>query len=782
MGQFIYQEIFYTSSEKGIFSGNAGFGVRTCTRGMDSIDVDKIVEACATGYAVYNERILDMDRILANPDIVYDYPPVYLFRTVDLNDGSKKYVFGRTVYLGVDYGFFKGINAYDRAGTNYLTHLLIFGEKPSIAIIRDLFVNSKYLPKNYSCSPTNSELQELLTGSPEFLTEKIYEPEDKPVLDDNVMDYAPFIMGIVQMLKNRQSSSETDVPKKMYVKCPWKNVESCLKTLDIFPHDLLDRFQYITNYMQGYGIPDGFDLAFVNEFNEAELYEDNYITVDLFAGTVKNISKNPILTNIGVLVKQHDAVSAAKLIQFYLDLKDIPESEYDFYYDVFLGAVSDLDVKLSDLNESTLKKLNDIQLDQTQSAKFWGKINKALNDGLTSTQGSDFLLAVEKIKQIKELCPGKVQIKDECVNYVTNILFSGRGNFGKIVNDRNVSTLLQLVNKNLIASEDLFLTSLGESSNTMVWEECLSFYYNGNKDGNLKIITAIIDSNLPETEKGDVLLKVFPLSKYAETLFDFIKTNPTAATKVKSTVTALVTYFGEKRFSDFVWLGQIEPGILNVASPIISSYYQEKVSSNVKYGISSLFDFLEKVGCDQISTLNLWSVVKIGTQHYLGESINDIKGFLSKVEEIGIPYQGHIDDEIELLKCLADHEIPSRVSSSYLSAAIRLYPGDANYIERLFSNWLETGVRKDEIKSFIVANKNELSDSSISNIIKTIWGYTAIHNNSEKESMVLALIDNCGWDRKKVEEFSLQCGSKDLEKFLLKSNGFFDKLVRKIFK
>lgn len=782
MGQLIYQEIFYTSSEKGIFSGNAGFGVRTCTRGMDSLDVDKIVEACATGYAVYNERILDMDRILSNPDIVYDYPPVYLFRTVDLNDGSKKYVFGRTVYLGVDYGFFKGINAYDRAGTNYLTHILVFSEKPSIAIIRALLVDSKYLPINYSCTPNNSELKEFLTGSPEFLTEKIYEPDDTQVLDDDVIDYAPFIMGIVQMLKNRQLSSETDVPKKMYVKCPWRSVESCLKALDIFPHDFLDSVQYITNYMQGYGIPDGYDLAFVNEFNEAELYEDNYITVDLFSGTVKNISKNLILTNIGDLVKQHDAVSATKLIQFFLDLEDVPESEYDFYYNVFLGAVSDLDIKLSDLTESTLIKLQGLQLGQTQSAKFWGKINKALNDGLTSTQGRDFLLAVEKIKQIKEHCPGKVKIQDECVNHVTNILFSGRGNFGKIVNESNISTLLQLVNKNLITSEDLFLTSLGESTNATVWENCVSFYYNGNKDGNIKIITAIVDSKLPETAKGELLLKVFPLSKYADTLFDFIKTNPKAVAKIKSTVGALVKYYGEKRFSDFVWLGQLEPEMLTVAAPIITSYYQEIVNTNAKYGMASLFDFLEKVGCDLISTLNLWSVIKNGSQHYLEESVNDIRAFLSKVEEIGMPYQGHMDNEIEILRCLVNHEIPSRVSSLCLSAAIRLYPGDANYIESLFSNWLETGVRKDEVKSFMIANKKELSDSTISNIVKTIWGNKAIHNSSEKESMVLAVIDNCGWDRKKVEGFSLKCGSQDLEKFLLKSNGFFDKFMRKIFK
>ena len=79
MEKISYQEIYYTSSEKGVFSGNAGFGVRTCTEGMDSLDVDKIIELCSTGYAVYNDRVLDMDRIQANPDVVYEYPPTYLY-------------------------------------------------------------------------------------------------------------------------------------------------------------------------------------------------------------------------------------------------------------------------------------------------------------------------------------------------------------------------------------------------------------------------------------------------------------------------------------------------------------------------------------------------------------------------------------------------------------------------------------------------------------------------------------------------------------------------------
>ena len=782
MGQLSYQEIFYSSSETGIFTGNAGFGVRTCTRGMDSIDVDKIVEACATGYSVYNERILDMDRILANPDIVYDYPPVYLFRTVDLNNGSKKYVFGRTVYLGVDYGFFKGINAYDRAGTNYLTHLLVFNEKPSVAIIRDLLLQDKYLPLNYSCSPNNIELQKLLTGNPEFLEQKAFEADETPSLDESSLDCSSFIKGVVQMLKNKELPLETDIPRKMYVKCPWKSVETCLKALDVIPKNEIESLQYVTNYMQGYGIPDGYDIAFVNEFNEAELYEDNYITADLFSGTNKNVNNDLIINNIGNLIRQNDAESAAKLIQFYLDLKDIPESEYEFYYNIFLGAVSDLDISLSDMTEATIKKLRDIQLDNAQSAKFWGKVNKAINEGLTATQGSDFLLAVDKIKLFNVHCPGKVHIQEECINYLTNILFSGRGNFGKIANENNISTLLKLVNKSLIPSEELFLSSLSENSKAKVWEESLEFYYKGQYDGNESILETVFHSNLSDASICELLSKVFPLSRYADTLFDYFKNHTTDTVKANSIVSSLVKYYGEKRFSDFVWLGQLEPEFIKVASPVITSHYQEKVENNAKFGVLALFEFIEKVGSEQIAPLNLWGVLKTAAQKYLRESLTDIKQFITRIEELEIDYQGHLDSEMDSLTCIANHEMPKFVTTPYIETAIQVYSGDENYVESLFSNWIRNGVGKEEIKTFITSNKKRLSDSLIAGLIKTIWNSPSLQSSKEKETSVLAVIDNCGWSQKKVEEFSLKCESKELEKFLLKSNNLFGKLVRKLFK
>lgn len=782
MGQLSYQEIFYSSSEKGIFTGNAGFGVRTCTRGMDSIDVDKIVEACATGYSVYNERILDMDRILANPDIVYDYPPVYLFRTVDLNNGSKKYVFGRTVYLGVDYGFFKGINAYDRTGTNYLTHLLVFNEKPSVAIIRDLLLQDKYLPLNYSCSPNNSELQKLLTGNPEFLEQKAFAADETPFLDESSIDCSSFIKGVVQMLKNKEITLETDIPRKMYVKCPWKSVETCLKALDVIPKNEIESLQYVTNYMQGYGIPDGYDIAFVNEFNEAELYEDNYITADLFSGTNKNVNNDLIINNIGNLIRQNDAASAAKLIQFYLDLKDTPESEYEFYYNIFLGAVSDLDISLSDMTEETIKKLRDIQLDNLQSTKFWCKVNKAINEGLTATQGSDFLLAVDKIKLFNAHCPGKVHIQEECINYLTNILFSGRGNFGKIANENNISTLLKLVNKSLIPSEELFLSSLSENSKAKVWEESLEFYYKGQYDGNESILESILNSSLSDASICELISKMFPLSRYADTLFDYFKSHTTDTVKANSIVSSLVRYYGEKRFSDFVWLGQLEPEFIKVSSPVITSHYQEKVENNAKFGVAALFEFIEKVGSEQISALNLWGVLKTAAQKYLRESLTDIKQFISKIEDLEIDYRGHLDDEMDSLTCMASQVIPKYITAHYIESAIHLYPEVDHYIEGLISTWIIKGAGKEELKSFVKANRDSLKDSTIEGLIKALWSNSSSHDCKEKEDSVLLVIDNCGWGQKKVEEFSLRCGNKELEKVLLKSNNLFGKIVRKLFK
>ena len=101
-----YQEIYYASTECSIATHSAGIGVRTYTEGMDSNDVSKIEGKCVFGYRLEASRKLTFEQIQENPKIVYDYTPKYVYQKVILDNGSVKYILGKTIYIGIDYGYF----------------------------------------------------------------------------------------------------------------------------------------------------------------------------------------------------------------------------------------------------------------------------------------------------------------------------------------------------------------------------------------------------------------------------------------------------------------------------------------------------------------------------------------------------------------------------------------------------------------------------------------------------------------------------------------------------
>lgn len=777
-----YQEIYYASSEKGIFSGRPGFGVRTCTRGMASDEVDTIINACSPSYAVYNDRILDMEKITANPDVVYDYPPVYIYRTVEMNDGAKKYVLGRTVYLGVDYGYFKGINAYDRTGTNYFTHLFVFNEAPSASFLGQLIAESKFIPFNYSCSPSNVELQDLLTGTPEFL-----EP-GTIVFDSSITelicpeDTELFLLGVAQMLKNQSLPAEMDVPRKMYVKCPWKQVEDCINTLSMFVNANPESFHYISNYMQGYGIPDGYDIVFVNEFNTVELYEDNYVTVDLFNWGNKNVENNYITERITDLIHQNELKAASQLTDFYLGLNVEKGSDYEFYYFVFLAAVSDIELQLENMPDTFIQKLTAVQLSEEQSARLWNKVNQSVNEGLISKNGKIFLLTLDRIKEMRSFFPEKIQIQEESVRFVSNILFNGKGNFGKIVNKGNVTTLLQLVDKKLILSEDLFLASLGESADDKVWDECVEFYYNGNFVDIEPVLVAVLHSKLPDEAVDALITKFFPLERYADKLFDYFKNNSSDIVRAKQSFMSLIDHYGEKRFSDFIQMSSLEPKLQTVVSQAVTKYYSEKIDSDLYAGVRLLFGFIDKTGVGLISKLDMWPMLRTAADRFLNEPIKDIQSFVNELNARNISFPAGQDGEIKLLTSLVNRTVPRGVGKAFAYAAFRNYHDDAEYFTKVFMVWLQNGASNDDVKEFISASRNKMSLELVASLLNSIWKCSSLEVINNREAFSIAVLDNCGWSRDTVEDFGQKCRNKELKDFVLRSNTIFNRVLRKIFK
>ena len=773
-----YQEIYYTSSERGVFSGNAGFGVRTCTREMDSTDVDKIIESCATGYAVYNERILDKERILENPDVVYDYPTTYLLKIVELSDGTLRYVFGRTIYLGVDYGFFKGINAYDRTGTNYFTHLLVFDQEPPCSLIEELVAADKFVPHKYTCTPNNQELVSLLTGQPEFLAPGSIELSNNENYSLTSPTVVLFLQGLLQILKNRQSGAENESHHKMLVKSPTKLVEECLIILSHMPDNCFLHIKFLTNYMQGYGIPDGYDIAFVNEFNEIELYEDNYVTVNLFDSTSINITPNLITGKITELFNNKDYKTAFKLVHYYLNLKDVLDNDLEFYYDLFNGIESEHDISLKELSNDTIKKIPEIRLNSEQESKFWNKINKATNESLTSIQGQEFLDAIDKISLMHQYCPNKVVLEEYTISYVTNILFNGRGNFGKIATEKNIDTITCIVNKDLIPPEAIFLTSLNESTSTTVWEKSIRFYYNDKVAENSEIITAVLDSKLNVNDKNDLILKLYPLTNHANFLFDFIKNSPNCYNKIKEVIVALVKYLGKERASDFVWLGYLNQDLFSIIAPAIRQIYEDEINSNLKNGTTDLFGLFENVGNEQIENLRLWPVLELAAEKYFEQPISSIKMFLDKIDILNIKMTGH-DDNIYMLKCLVNREVPMKINRQFVETVYGKYPNEKEYHEKIINGWINKGISKSELSTFINNKKGVLSDEDISFLIMSIWNNRE-YNTSNREDLILIIIDNCAWKKKDIEDFCIKCGNRELKEYLIKSSGFIDKMMRKI--
>ena len=101
-----YKEIYFTSSQRSIITQSAGLAVRTYSNGMDANEARTIAEKCVYGYRLTDDRRLTYEQIQENPKVVYNYPPTYIYQKVTLDSGETRFVFGRTIYLGIDYGYF----------------------------------------------------------------------------------------------------------------------------------------------------------------------------------------------------------------------------------------------------------------------------------------------------------------------------------------------------------------------------------------------------------------------------------------------------------------------------------------------------------------------------------------------------------------------------------------------------------------------------------------------------------------------------------------------------
>ena len=769
-----YNEIYYTSSECSIITHSAGFGVRTYTTGMNSQDVTAIAHGCMDGYAISNSRILTFQQIQQNPKIVYDYTPAYFFRKVTLNDGSVKYVFGRTIYIAIDYGYFCNKTSYMRTGSNYFTHLIVFDEMPPISIFTEIMQKGLFSPKDYTCSPENTELQFLLTGTPQLLPPKAIQYDDTCVCDiDN--EFAYCILGLLQSAYNTANKKEDNL-KKIIIKAPAEKTPELIQKMSLMPAELMGERTFLTNYLAGYGVPDGIDIVFVNEYNTNELYENVHICVDLFNKTTTNVDSNYIFQKILELSTQKDNVTIQKLVNYYLHLDLAKNIDYQFLYNLFIAVESDRDITLNDISPDFISKLSNVRLSQEQETKLWKKINVVINNGLQSTSGAEVKLAIYVAGNLLTAFRDKVYIAEESSGRISEAIFGLNSFLAQIVTTNNIDTIMFIIGF-IKESPDKFYNALRQTSETKIWSKFINFYY-GNSSTNLltnidTVVENILSSNIGTSEKEGLITQFYPIDKRPNELFAYILKNTQDIPQMPE-ITKTLCLNSPERISQIIIQSNNAPHIIRLLSPIVLEYYERLIDANHNSGMNGLLYFAQIVTPNVFNMMGITNLFEKYIKKCYENHTEETKPVLDHLLSSNLKIDKQTLEQITALKNLFDKEVPESVNIKILTLAHKMHQSE-DFIKALFAVWLKSTPSTKELKDYVKGCQN-LSPDMIGYMMTAIWKSKNPMIGKNREDYVLVVSDNANWTEKDKKSFIESCPEKDLTAYLTNS----DKLLKKI--
>lgn len=332
-----YEQIIYASSQKSIINGQPGFGVRTKSPGVSDVDAETISTAARVNYLT--DEVAKNETIVANPDMESIYPSLYTYRSVRLNNGETRYIIAKTFYVAIDYGFFANIAGANRVGSNYIAHVMVFEDDPTVAALSEAVRSSLFVPHNTLCTPDNEEIRSLLVGDPTPLTDGYITFDDSQTVPQIEEELGWLTIALLQTKKNEYAKPHAPqgkglrmmgVPKNILFKVNHEKVNDLLCAMGSLPNDLTEGVFFQANAMLQKNLPDGLRMLIINEKNPIPT-DDNYnITVDMLGETPKtyNIDENYLYTQIikssrlGSIEKLNETVELFGKLQSDLTLDD----------------------------------------------------------------------------------------------------------------------------------------------------------------------------------------------------------------------------------------------------------------------------------------------------------------------------------------------------------------------------------------------------------------------------------------------------------------------------
>lgn len=773
-----FREIIETSSQKSLLTGNPGFGVRTYTQGMEKDEVDAIYHGVTANYELPIQRKVNMSTLRDNPEVVCSYPVVYRYKKVDAGNGRSVNTFTRTIYVGIDYGYFCNKESAMRAGDNYLSHILI-PEQPFHAFMFSLFARQDaFSPVNRSCRPDNLEFQQLLTGEPVAMPPRTLLVNKPTQVDELTGKLAiVFLQARINNLLGEKATLS-----QVVIKSPEAEVAGLIARMATLPDKLVEPMTFQTNYMQGGGVPMGYNMVFVNEYNQEQIYEAGYVVFDVEQMSMGNVIPNYYFEQIVESAREGNHEMMTDLIEFLLNWKMTPNTDFLFAYKLFKITQTSLDITINDLTEDFFDKIlvNDV-CEESVLSVVKSKVTNVIN-GLLSTGNnneSQKNSALDICSFLSEKYPEMLDIDESAKQDLTDYIFGDRKKLSQLVNKYGAGFILSIIRKEV--SLESFLEAMTCFSDKITWQQFLDFYFGETTRQNIDfIIDSIIKSQVPN--KQELVLSVYPYAEFGQNLYDYILMHPEQYLVLSGIITTICRSVSDcNRFNEVLSklmskIGTWSDELISLFSDLVSGYYLE----NSKTGMVSAMEAMLRISQRQdIRKLHLNALVNAFCE-YATENPSEVPSALITDLEENVEVEDCVMKKLRVIRSFIDDETESLKEITEFEISLAKRMKSKELIKKVFIRYLQAMPTDEKIKK-VMKEGGAPSYELGRELIGSVWENLSIPQH-ERERIVLCLFESFAWTGTQRTQFFTDCQNQDLSIMIKKNFGFFKRVIHKIFK
>jgi len=791
MGNISYGEILYASTEKSCISGSAGFGIRALNSHITPDEAEKIVSGLGFTYDLPTSRKVRFAQIQEDPAVTTRYPRTYLFQKLKLAEGVERWIVACATYIGIDYGYFCGKEQYQRVGSNYIADYVVFDRFPGAIIFQVVGDGHTFEPLDNTCSPDNKELQRLLTGDPTPLVDEEVVVDVPPLQIDR--HFAQLVKALTQAYINRSIGRDEKLTK-VIVRAQDAETAALVQKMQYLPGPLMEDMTFQTNYLEGYGVPTSLNMVFVNEYNKEEMYEQDYVTIDLMNGKACNLDDNFLYHIIDQFTEKSDSATVLDLLHFLVKMKLTAETDYEFIYKLYkINRKPELGLSYAELTPDFFNKLRALGLSADQLENSKKLINQLINSSLTAADASidDALKLVDRMRKSD---PALLALTKESRQHLADLLFNRERQLSAYLAKGYSAELLTYIiqDANYIEGYESLFPALQEVGKREIWKHCIDFYHGGVADMN-KLIPLICGQVIaaPKMNGGDkeaLIREYYPLQQYGQKLFNYIVQKvqsqdelPIPETTVEQrivTLKGIVEDLCRKAtpdvFATLIHAADDSGQVLRQLGLVLSQYFKSEDDET----FSSLLTQIQAIGVAQFQQMGASGLL----DNYVRRSFNKPTGEknaanLKAMAGLGVQLSPATEQDGNLLLNMYARSTTLPKLTIREMLLLKRLPGlDNEYLKELFKVWIQKLPSVEDVARF-VSTDPAISVPVSKELLKLAWK----EGKGYRSEYVLSVIDAARWSGSDRKAF-MQETTSEVAQVIQKEYVWWRVLLRKVLK